>query len=60
MSDVGSDRLRDTRGFFYQRMLKNILGPEILVGSHRMLDRTGSTVYAYSVLEVRPHSISQL
>jgi hypothetical protein len=33
--------------FFNKECKRNILGPEILVGSHRMSDRTGSTVYIF-------------
>jgi hypothetical protein len=31
--DVGSDRLRNTQGFLTKNVKRNILGPEILVGS---------------------------
>ena len=47
MLDVGSDRLRNTQGFLKKNVKRNILGPEILVGSHRMSDRTGSTVQEF-------------
>ena len=41
MSDVGSDRLRNTQGFLTKNVKRNILGPEILVGSHRMSENSG-------------------
>ena len=41
MSDVGSDRLRNTQGFLTKNVKRNILGPEILVGSHKMSENSG-------------------
>ena len=41
MSDVGSDRCQNIQGFLTKNVKRNILGPGILVRSHRMLENSG-------------------